>query len=105
MEPQPLPDRVAALDRGVERADSRLVAVRQPPAHVHDDVAIPLVELLQHLVLLRLIHDRGEFPSNSAANPPRSWNTQFATRGAGAEWTGPAQVREHGADLSRRLAW
>ncbi len=52
MQPQPLPHRVAALDGRVERAHSRLIPVRQPPADADDDVPVPLVELLQHPPLL-----------------------------------------------------
>ena len=57
VEPQALPDRVAALHGRVERADRGLVPVGQVPADVDDQVAVPLVESLQHrsLLLARLI--------------------------------------------------
>jgi hypothetical protein len=47
-QPQALPDRVAALHDGIERGHPRLVPVRQAAADVDDQVAVALVELLQH---------------------------------------------------------
>ena len=48
VQPQPLPDRVAALDDRVERAHRRLVAVGERAVHVDDQVAVALIEALQH---------------------------------------------------------
>ena len=39
-----LTHRVAALDGRVERAHRRLVAVREPAAHVDDEIAVTLIE-------------------------------------------------------------
>ena len=50
VEPQALPDRVAALDRGVERAHRGPVAVGELAAHVDDQVAVALIVILQHHV-------------------------------------------------------
>ena len=44
VEAQTFPHRVAALHRGVEWAHARLVAVKQFPVHVDDQVAIAFVE-------------------------------------------------------------
>ena len=51
-QPQALPDRVPALHDRVERGHPRLVPVRQAAADVDDQVAVALVELLQHEALL-----------------------------------------------------
>src|SRR4029077_16039018 len=51
VEPQALPDRVTALDRGVERADHGPVPMAEPAAHVDDEVAVALVINLQHCYL------------------------------------------------------
>ena len=48
VQPQPLPDRVTALDGRVERADAGLVPVHQAAVHADDQVTVALVELLQH---------------------------------------------------------
>jgi hypothetical protein len=44
VEPEPFPDRVAALDDGVERAHPGPVAVRELAVHVDDEVAVTLIE-------------------------------------------------------------
>src|SRR5205823_6481114 len=48
---QALPDRVAALHDGVERADGGLVAMHEPAVDVDDEIAISLVERLEHMAL------------------------------------------------------
>jgi len=48
VQPEPLPDRVAALDGRVERAHRGVVAVGEPAAHVDDQVAVALIEDLKH---------------------------------------------------------
>ena len=48
VQPQPLPDGVAALHGRVERADARLVAMHEPAVDVDDQVAVALVERLLH---------------------------------------------------------
>ena len=48
VEPQSLPNRVAALDGGVERAHPGPVPVAEPAAHVDDQVAVALIVTLQH---------------------------------------------------------
>jgi len=45
---QAFPDRVAALDCRIKRADSSLVAMHQLPVDVHDQIAISLIKFLQH---------------------------------------------------------
>ncbi|MHC4211673.1 MAG: hypothetical protein ACYSWT_18420 [Planctomycetota bacterium] len=45
---QPLPHGVAALDGRVERADPRLVARPEVAVDVDEDVAVLLVEVLEH---------------------------------------------------------
>ena len=52
VEPQALPDRVAALHRAVERADAGLVAVHELAVDVDEQVAVALVEGLEHQVIL-----------------------------------------------------
>ena len=49
IEPQSFPDRVAALHRGIKRADAGLVAVHELAVDVHQQVAVLLVELLEHI--------------------------------------------------------
>ena len=46
IESQPFPNRIAALDRGIEWTHSRLVAMHEPAVDVHDQVAVLFVELL-----------------------------------------------------------
>jgi hypothetical protein len=48
VQPEPLPDRVAALDGRVERAYRGAVAVGEPAAHVDDQIAVALIGCLQH---------------------------------------------------------
>src|SRR6266496_2562022 len=50
VETQSLPDRVAALHHGVEWTDAGLIAVDQVAVDVDDQIAISVVELLQHVV-------------------------------------------------------
>jgi hypothetical protein len=47
-QPQAFPDRVPALHHGVERRHPGVIPVRQAAADVDDQVAVALVELLQH---------------------------------------------------------
>ena len=44
----PSQNRVAALDGRVERAHRGAVAVGEPAAHVDDQIAVALIERLQH---------------------------------------------------------
>ena len=44
VEPEPLPNRVAALDHGVERAHRGPVAVGELAAHVDDEVTVTLIK-------------------------------------------------------------
>ena len=48
VESQPFPHRVASLNRGVERADSRLVTMHQPAVDADDQILVPRIEGLQH---------------------------------------------------------
>ena len=55
IEPQPFPDRVAALHRRIERADPRLIAVNQPAVDVHQQIAVLLVAVPALGLLFRFV--------------------------------------------------
>ena len=57
IEPQSFPDRVAALHRGIERADAGLVPVHELAVDVHQQVAVLFVELLEHIRPIRTSYD------------------------------------------------
>ena len=48
VKPQTFPNRVAALDRGIERTDARLVAVDQLTVDVNDQVLVLRIKFLLH---------------------------------------------------------
>src|SRR5262249_30179845 len=52
VEPQPFPDRIAALHDRVERADAGLIPVREPAADADQQIAVALVEGLLHYASL-----------------------------------------------------
>ena len=49
IEPQSFPDRVAALDRGIKRADAGLIPVHELAVDVYQQVAVLFVEALEHM--------------------------------------------------------
>ena len=49
IEPQSFPDRVAALDRRVERADAGLIPMHQLAVDVDQQIAVFFVEVLEHM--------------------------------------------------------
>ena len=49
VEPQTLPHRITALDRGIKWADARFIAVEQASVDIDDQVSISFVELLEHV--------------------------------------------------------
>src|SRR6266404_1931712 len=48
VKPQSLPDSIAALDGGIERADASFIAMNKPVVDVDDQIAVSFVEFLQH---------------------------------------------------------
>ena len=51
IEPQSFPNRVATLDRGIKWTDAGFVPVHQLAVDVHQQIAVLLVELLEHLLI------------------------------------------------------
>src|SRR5439155_10177162 len=54
---QPFPDCVAALHCRIERADPCFVTMHQLPVDIDDQVAVSLIEFLQHLKETKLIRN------------------------------------------------
>jgi hypothetical protein len=50
IQPQPFPDRIAALHRGIKGADARPVPLEELAVDVDQQIAVLLVELLEHLL-------------------------------------------------------
>jgi hypothetical protein len=48
VKPQSFPNGIAALDRGIERADAGFVPMNKPTVDVDDQIAVSFVEFLQH---------------------------------------------------------
>ena len=51
VQPQPFPDRIAALHGRIKRADPGLIAVHELTVDANDQVAISLIKFLKHLKL------------------------------------------------------
>jgi hypothetical protein len=64
VQPQSFPDRIAALDSRIERADSGFVAMDQLPVDVDDQVAVFRVKLLKHEKKEGLIRKTGKQEKN-----------------------------------------
>src|SRR6188474_226605 len=52
IEPQSFPNRVASLHDRIERADARFVTMNEVAVDVHQQVAVLLVEFLEHRIIL-----------------------------------------------------
>src|SRR5437899_6062720 len=62
VETQSFPDCIAALHRRIKRADPSLVAMHELPVDIHNQVAVSLVEFLQHFKSSFCHSERGEEP-------------------------------------------